>query len=55
MKIKDINSIEDCDLYFAVAIILAAFGKISFAVFAFVLGLMCCIMKEIVRKIGGGK
>lgn len=52
---EQLSRVNDSDIYFAVAIILMAFGKLEFAALALTIGLVCYVGKEIVRKIEGGK
>lgn len=47
---EQLSRVNDSDIYFAVAILLFAFEKVWFAVFALMIGFFCSFCKRIIEK-----
>ena len=47
---EQLSRVNDSDIYFAVAILLFAFEKAGFAIFALMIGFFCSICKKIIEK-----
>ena len=47
---EQLSRVNDSDIYFAVAILLFAFEKVGFAIFALMIGFFCFICKDFIEK-----